>query len=232
MKAAVLNYTGTVGKTTIAAHMLAPRMNAPVIAVESINETASTSGVTVDKIRGDRFKEIFKKMMDVPDAVIDIGASNIEDFLTGMTKFEDSHLEIDYYLIPVTSGTKEQRETMNIIDVLSEFGISADRIRVIFNRVESDAEEEFAPIFSYAKKTGKCTVNPAASIFENELFDMLAIKKMTVSALVADGTDYRAKIREETDAKLRGQYQDMHIMKSLAKSVNRNLDEVYAVTFQ
>jgi MinD-like ATPase involved in chromosome partitioning or flagellar assembly len=149
-----------------------------------------------------------------------------------MTKFEDSHLEIDYYIVPVTSGTKEQRETMNIIDVLSEFGIPADRIRVIFNRVESDAEEEFAPIFTYAKKTGKCTVNPAASIFENELFDLLAIKKMTVSALLADDTDYRAKNREEKDTKLRSQYQDMHIMKSLAKSVNRNLDEVFAATFQ
>jgi MinD-like ATPase involved in chromosome partitioning or flagellar assembly len=212
--------------------MLAPRMNAPVIAIESINETAATAGVEVDKIRGDKFKEIFKKMMEVPDAVIDIGASNVEDFLTGMTKFEDSHLEIDYYIVPVTSGTKEQRETMNIIDVLSEFGIPADRIRVIFNRVESDAEEEFAPIFTYAKKTGKCTVNPAASIFENELFDLLAIKKMTVSALLADDTDYRAKNREEKDTKLRSQYQDMHIMKSLAKSVNRNLDEVFAATFQ
>jgi MinD-like ATPase involved in chromosome partitioning or flagellar assembly len=232
MKAAVLNYTGTVGKTTIAAHMLAPRMNAPVIAIESINETASTAGVEVDKIRGDKFKEIFKKMMEVPDAIIDIGASNVEDFLTGMTKFEDSHLEIDYYIVPVTSGTKEQRETMNIIDVLSEFGIPADRIRVIFNRVDSDAAEEFAPIFNYAKKTGKCTVNPDAAIFENELFDMLAIKKMTVSALMADDTDYRAKSREEKDAKLRSQYQDMYIMKSLAKSVNRNLNEVFAATFQ
>ena len=39
MKIAVLNYTGTVGKTTVAAHLLAPRMNgAPIIAVESVNE--------------------------------------------------------------------------------------------------------------------------------------------------------------------------------------------------
>ncbi len=35
MKIAVTNYCGTVGKTTIAAHLLSPRMNnAPVLAIE------------------------------------------------------------------------------------------------------------------------------------------------------------------------------------------------------
>ncbi len=45
MKVAVLNYTGTVGKTTIAAHLLSPRMNnAPIFAIETINETAEGLG--------------------------------------------------------------------------------------------------------------------------------------------------------------------------------------------
>lgn len=36
-KVAVLNYTGTVGKTTVAAHLLAPRMdNAPIYAIEAL----------------------------------------------------------------------------------------------------------------------------------------------------------------------------------------------------
>lgn len=41
MKVAVINYCGTVGKTTIAAHLLAPRMEqARIYAIETINETA------------------------------------------------------------------------------------------------------------------------------------------------------------------------------------------------
>ena len=45
MKVAILNYTGTVGKKTAAAHLLSPRMNnAPIFAIESINETAEGLG--------------------------------------------------------------------------------------------------------------------------------------------------------------------------------------------
>ena len=54
MKVAILNYTGTVGKTTIAAHLLSPRMgDAPIFAVETINETAAGLGVDVNR-SGDR----------------------------------------------------------------------------------------------------------------------------------------------------------------------------------
>lgn len=110
MKVAILNYTGTVGKTTVAAHLLAPRMeNAQVFAVESINETAAGLGIDVEKHNGNKFRELFKKIMLEDDAIIDIGASNIEDFINNMIKFDDSHEEIDFYFIPVTSGTKEQK---------------------------------------------------------------------------------------------------------------------------
>ena len=46
MKVAVINYCGTVGKTTIAAHLLAPRMEqARIYAVETINESAGDLGL-------------------------------------------------------------------------------------------------------------------------------------------------------------------------------------------
>ena len=139
MKVAVLNYTGTVGKTTIAAHLLSPRMNnAPIFAIETINETAEGLGVDVEKIRGEKFRDLFKKLMMLDDAIIDVGASNVEAFLDGMVKFEDSHLEFDCFIVPVTAGSKEQKETISIIATLADFGIPADKIRVVFNRVEAD----------------------------------------------------------------------------------------------
>jgi hypothetical protein len=63
MKVAVLNYTGTVGKTTISAHLLSPRMaDAPIFAVETINETAEGLGsVDVEKMAGEKFKALLKK---------------------------------------------------------------------------------------------------------------------------------------------------------------------------
>jgi len=232
MKVAVLNYTGTVGKTTISAHLLSPRMNnAPIYAIESINETAEGVGLDVEKIKGDKFRDLFKKLMMLDDAIIDVGASNIEGFLDGMVKFEDSHLEFDYFVIPVTSGSKEQKETISMISTLADFGISAEKIRIIFNRVEADVSEEFAPLLNFVKKSKACIANPEAAIFENELFDLLGVKKMTITALLADEADYKAKARQENDNKQKSHYSDMHVMKSLAKSVNRNLDAVFVVLF-
>ena len=235
MKVAVLNYTGTVGKTTIAAHLLSPRMNnAPIFAIETINETAEGLGVDVEKIRGEKFRDLFKKLMLLDDAIIDVGASNVEAFLDGMVKFEDSHLEFDCFIVPVTAGSKEQKETISIIATLADFGIPADKIRVVFNRVEADVAEEFGPILNFAKKQKNCIANPDAAIFENELFDMLSVKKITIGDALADETDYKAKARElgkDGDAKMKTHYSDMHVIKSLSKSVNRNLDAVFAALF-
>lgn len=235
MKIAVLNYTGTVGKTTIAAHLLSPRMNnAPVFAIETINETAEGLGVDVEKISGDKFRYLFKKLMVIDDAIIDVGASNVEAFLDGMVKFEDSHLEFDYFVVPVTSGSKEQKESLTMISTLSDFGIPAKKIIMVFNRVQADVSDEFAPVLNYVKKTNSCVANPEAAIFENELFDLLSMKKLSIGEVICDQTDYKAKARElgkNGDSKQIAHCVDMHVIKSLSMSVNRNLDTVFAALF-
>ena len=235
MKIAIVNYTGTVGKTTIAAHLLSPRMgNAPIFAVESINETAAGLGVDVEQIKGDKFRELFRKLFALDDAIIDVGASNIEDFLDGMVKFDESHLEFDYFVIPVTSGTKEQKETISMIGTLADFGIPPEKIRIVFNRVEADVADEFTHVLNYAKKEKNCIANTDAAIFENELFDALAVKKLTVDALLSDETDYKAMLKNNPDAsaKERSHWGDMHALKALARSVRRNLDAVYDALFK
>lgn len=235
MKVAVLNYTGTVGKTTISAHLLSPRMNnAPIYAIESINETAEGNGLDVEKIKGTKFRDLFKKLMVADDAIIDVGASNVEGFLDGLVKFEDSHLEFDSFIVPVTSGSKEQKETIAMIQTLADLGIPADKIKLVFNRVEADVAEEFGPLLNYVKKSKAAIANHDAAIFENELFDMLAVKKLALGELQNDETDYKAKAREigkDGDAKLRSHYSDMHLIKSLSKNVNRNMDTVFAALF-
>ncbi len=233
MKIAIMNYTGTVGKTTVVAHLLAPRMkNAPVFAIETINETAEGLGVNVSKIRGEKFRELFKELLSIDDAIIDVGASNVEDFLDGMVRFDDSHLEIDRFFVPTTSGIKEQKETMLMLGTLADFGIPPEKIHVIFNRVEADVQDEFPHILSYARKERNCTANPNAAIFENEVFDMLAMRRLTISAALDDDTNYKEKLRglgREGDPKLISLYADMHVIKALAKSVNRNLDTVFSM---
>jgi hypothetical protein len=197
--------------------------------VESINETAAGMGLAVEQIKGDRFRELHQRLLVTEDVIVDVGASNIEDFLDGMSRFDDSHLEFDYFIIPVTNGTKEQRETMAMIGTLAALGIPPDKIRLLFNRVESSVEDEFHILLNYVGKNNNATANTQSAIFENELFDALAIKKLSIDKLLNDPKDYKTLLRENKDAdpKQRAYWADMFGLKALARSVNRNLDSVY-----
>src|SRR5699024_11774831 len=96
MKIAVLNYTGSVGKTVVASHLLAPRLNnAQIFAIESTNETAGDLGLDVDQLRGEQFGKLFRDLLILDDAIVDVGASNIEEFLTHM-RSEDNTSNIQY----------------------------------------------------------------------------------------------------------------------------------------
>lgn len=234
MKVAVLNYTGSVGKTVAASHLLAPRMpDVEIIAVESTNETAADLGLEVEKMRGRQFGRLFRKLLTAQSAIVDVGASNIEDFLAEIMKFEDAHLEIDYYVLPVIPSGRAMRETIKTIQALVGMQIPAERIRILFNRVDSDVKDEFAPIFGYALQSKGFIANPEAAIFETHVFDLLASKRITISEIVADGTDYRQQIREADpeDLDLLERLSDLYALQAQAKPINRQLDQVFTALF-
>ena len=79
---AVLNFSGNVGKTVVASHLLKPRMpGAKVFSIESINTGADTDGIEVEKMRGKAFGALADELLLADSAIIDVGASNVEDFL-------------------------------------------------------------------------------------------------------------------------------------------------------
>lgn len=234
MKIVVLNYSGSVGKTVIASHLLAPRLpGADIIAVESTNETAADLGLTVDQMRGEQFGVLFRRLLTSEAAIIDVGASNIEDFLAYMVKYDRSHDEVDHFLLPVIPSGKAQRETIKTIDALVAIGIDPERISVVFNRVEVDVHEEFAPIFGYAAIANCFRAIPQAAIYQNEVFDLLANRRTTIAEVLADATDYRQLLREtepgDTDNIAR--YSDLIALRALARPVHQQLDAVLTALF-
>ena len=81
MKVAVINFSGNVGKTTVARHLLAPRITgAEVIAIESINADDGQA----QALRGRQFGELQEYLQTVENVVVDIGASNVEELLALM----------------------------------------------------------------------------------------------------------------------------------------------------
>lgn len=235
MKVAVLNYSGSVGKTIVASHLLAPRMNhAPIFAVETTNETAADLGLDIDQLRGEQFGKLFRDLLRLHDAIVDVGASNIEDFLSAMTRYEGAYEEIDFFVLPVIGTGKAQRETIKTITALSNLGVASDRIRVLFNRVESDVEEEFLPVLTYASKTEAFVANPQALIYENEVFELLADARTSIADVLADQTDYRSLLRQAdpSDPARINHLTNRHALRALAKPVDRQLNTAFAALFE
>ena len=108
MKLAVINFSGNVGKSTIARHLLAPRIpRCEVIAVESINAD-DAQGKTV---RGRQFAELQEFLQTPANVVVDIGASNVEELLLLMRRYRGSHLDFDGYIVPTVPARKQQEDT-------------------------------------------------------------------------------------------------------------------------
>ncbi|ROT46753.1 StbB family protein [Pusillimonas sp. NJUB218] len=235
MKVAVLNYSGSVGKTIVASHLLAPRMNhAPIFAVETTNETAADLGLDIDQLRGEQFGKLFRDLLRLHDAIVDVGASNIEDFLSAMTRYEGAYEEIDFFVLPVIGTGKAQRETIKTITALVNLGVAPERIRVLFNRVQSDVEEEFLPVLTYASKTGDFVANAQALVYENEVFELLADARTSIADVLADQTDYRNLLRQadHADTARITHLTNRHALRALAKPVDRQLNTAFAALFE
>lgn len=235
MKVAVINFSGNPGKTTLVENLLGPRMNAPKFRVETIN-AGPLHESNIENIKGKDFGELQEDLMLLDSAIVDVGASNVEEFIKQMGQFEGSHEEFDWFVVPAVSEKKQQIDTINTIETLAGLGVPAKKIRVVFNKVELEDAGDIARIFGaifglHAER--KCfTLRPDAVIFKNEIFERLHLLNKTVADIVADGTDYRAVLREAKEEEARNQAVSMISAQRLAKSAQKNLDDVYKILFK
>lgn len=236
MKVAIINFSGNVGKTTVATQLLAPRMNALEFAVETINAGASDDVGDVERLKGKDFGSLQEELMQLDSAIVDIGASNVEEFVKLMGQFDGSHEEFDYYVVPVVSEKKQQADTVNTIKTLAGLGVPAKKIRVVFNKVDVDDAVDlprlFSPVFGYHDAHKGFTLRRDAVLYSNEIFERLRPLKKTVAEVMADQADYRAMLREATDEAGKAHAVSMISAQRLAKSAHRNLDDVFKVLFK
>jgi hypothetical protein len=133
MKVAVINFSGNVGKSTVARHLLQPRIpDSKVIAVESINAHDGQP----QSLRGRQFAELQEYLQIEDDVVVDIGASNVEDLIASMRRFRGSHADFDYFVVPTVPVLKQQQDTIATLAELGQIGVPASKVRVVFNMVE------------------------------------------------------------------------------------------------
>jgi hypothetical protein len=235
MKVAVINFSGNVGKSTISAHLLHPYMgNCPIFSVESLNTDTASDGMEVERIRGKKFGDLQEQLLVLDTAIIDIGASNVDDFLKMMAKYHGSHEDFDCFLIPVVKEKKQQADTINTIRSLASMGIPAKKIKLVFNKLEADdvVEEEFSAIFGLHHLEKSFTLIPQAVIYYNEVFEKVKIIGKSISAILADSVNYRHKLRETEDMQEKEHCVKMIAVKRLAISAQHNLNDVFALLFK
>ena len=193
MKVAVITFSGNVGKTTIARHLLAPRIaGAEVIAVESIN--ADDGQATA--LRGNQFGELQEYLQTVDSVVVDIGASNVEDLLSLMRKYRGSHEDFDYFVIPTVPALKQQQDTIATLAELAGLGIPSAKLRVVFNQVEdgSDVSKTFESVLTFVAHNQVGQASPACRLGANEIYERVKGSGTDIATLAVDGTDYKALI--------------------------------------
>lgn len=226
MKVAVINFSGNVGKSTVARHLLAPRLNnATVIPVESIN----SDGTQDEAIKGKQFGELQEALALLDDAVIDIGASNVEDFVNLMKQYKGSHDDFDFFVIPTVPRPKQQRDTISTIDALAEIGVSSKKIRLVFNMVELDevTERVFSGLFEYHASATNFTLKPNAVIHVNDIYGKLKVADQSIKDILLDPTDFKEKIKTAKDSDEKLHFAQLLSIKRLAAGVSEELDAVF-----
>lgn len=232
---AVINFSGNVGKTTIATHLLAPRFKgAKIISVESLNIDGAADGIDVERMRGAKFGDIQRELlMHDGSVLIDVGASNVEPFMKAMQQFHGSHADIDYFIVPTWKERKAQGDTINTIKALALLGVEAKRVLLVFNKLDLDenTEDEFPALYGFHQAEQLFTLNPGAVIYANEVFERIKGAGKMLPDVLADTTDYREQFRasktnEEKELCIR-----MLQVKQLAGTAQDNLDAVFSALF-
>ncbi len=185
-------------------------------------------------MKGKKFGELVDELMPLDAAIVDVGASNVEDFMKLMQQFSGSHEEFDYFVVPVVKEKKVQADTVNTIRALQQIGVEKKRIRMVFNKVEvdDDVQEEFSSLFGMANTEKSFVVKPEATIYANEVFERLKAVGKSLGDITADATDYRARLRETQDEEEKAWCVRMVALKRLGVTANKNLDDVFKVLFQ
>lgn len=226
MKVAIINFSGNVGKTTIARHLLAPRIErAEIVSVESANADEQE----VDALRGRDFAHLQQYMLASDDLIVDIGASNVEDLLNLMRKFKGSHEDFDYFVIPAVPDVKQQKDTANTANELAKMGVPAEKIKIVLNRVEdSDAsDKQFTALLGFLSVNPVATINLAAYLTDNEIYQRVKHDGRSISDLAADKTDYKALIGKAKNQAEKIELADKLAVKRLADGVLPELDACF-----
>ncbi len=233
MKIVLASLAGSVGKTSLTAHCLFPRMENPkVYSVDSTNITANHfDGIECEEHTGEEFARLYKSFIRVQgDVIIDVGGSKeAREFLEGMAHI-DGHDEVDFFIVPAKSESKDQKAAIQTINLLVSQGVAKEKIKVVFVGVKKDVAEEFDALLGTLYTEG-VAFDLNAAVFKDDIFDILMIEKRSLQSILKDKTNYKAKFLDATDEDEITKFSNLMVAQKAAPKVAKNLDTVFNALF-
>ena len=227
MKIAVINFSGNVGKSTVARHLLQSRMpGAELIAIESLNADEGQG----QALRGRQFGELQEYLQTVSSVVVDIGASNVEELMGQMQRYRGSQEDFDAFVVPTVPALKQQQDTIATLIDLSRLGVSSSRLKLVFNMVEDGVTvpQAFYPLLAFLKQQPIARVNLSCKLGANEIYGRIKGTKTDLATLAADPTDYKALIAQAQDTTEKLALAQRLATRRLASGVVPELDACFA----
>jgi len=229
MKIALLNNSGNVGKTTISREVLAVNMDNPVLLeIETHNagnESFKDYFSNYYKIPANQIDEIYEILAINNEVIADIGASNMLEFFKKLNEYGIETI-FDAMIIPVTADIKQQKDTLQTINMLLNLGYPADKIFVIANRVKNITtfDKDFKVLISASNDIG-FHFNKDLAIKETTIFRDLEAFGKTLKDVLNDNTDYIKLAKENPDEKQK--YIRLDLVKRGGKRLHEDLQKVF-----
>lgn len=223
-KVAVLNYSGNVGKSTLAKNLLQPRMGqCPLLLVESINE-----GGDATNVKGKDFAGVMIEVLANDQVIVDIGSSNIEQVFAKVERMGDVMNEFDFVVVPSVPDEKQQKDTIKTIRDLIKLGVDAEKIKVILNYVKDadDVAKTFHLVLQAIDAVGGIDY---AIVHESEGFGLLANPQ--IRKFAEKGRDLRKEIAAAKTQQDKHELATALVSLRIVKGVDTELDEVFKTLF-
>ena len=234
MKIMVLNSSGSVGKSTITRELFASRLDdALIIEVEAQN--TSTKDFISDKnkkyfrlkVFDNNFENLYLDLIENENVIVDVGASQIENFFVELDKIAGIEMLFDYFIVPVVSTDKAQNDTIKTLMFLKNRNIDTSKIKVIFNAVKNSVESDFDILLKAAKNLD-FNLDTDLFIRENKVFQELGLMRKTLADVYHEDLDYyKDKILKADDAKIKLALVKIDLANRLGHTAIDDLDYVF-----
>lgn len=242
LKVLVIQSAGFIGKSTVTASLLYPRLgeDVEVLSIEDANEDAGEIGIPVRRFLGSEFGAVNQRVKLASGSVIvDCGSSEYPSFIQGFAALPGSINAFHAVVVTMTPNERAQREAGSTIETLKSVGLKMDRLRILFNQVdvsrlgikiERAVESQFVDFLTYADVNGVKVSTDAALLYAKVHME-LASMNLSLSKMLADETDYEALLdqavlqsRSHTEAL---PLVRMHHLQLSARGVQANMDAAF-----